>query len=686
MKNRCSNAVGAALPACRQAGAGRPLTKGFPNSGTPAYRTGRHRGAPLRNSKGISVLFLIIAMLLMVTIGYVFSYLIPSKQKSVVFPIQSTQASFIAQSGAEFAVRYAKNQGWTTTTLLNNLNGITRDLGSGRFTLTYNYATYGDKLISVGEVPIGTQRREIVVSNFTSFLYYFAYHKSITVQSGQVSNGPLTNFPMLVSMTDPNLATTAYGGHVASYNAGTNDPWDIVFLALDDTTCGGTGTSPCKLNHEIETYVASTGQLVAWVGLPSINNGTVIYMYYGNSCMPSSTQNASGVWDSNYKGVWHLKETGTGVSGEYKDSTSSGDNGTLTGVSVLKASYNMTTSANSYLYEDLTSVTNYTTAAGDYVEYDVYWTSSTDKIAFDFTVSTGATLRDSGAIDQNGLSAHPATDISARALNKWYHRKIAIPASLQAKTIVYFDIACECDLSATKTAYLDNITITNGGLIKKLIYSSGDSVPYATHLVSNGAINSFGNASDPTSSSASGEIGNALNNAVRYVNMTGRATNVQDNWTIEAWINPGILNQFSLAVYNGNDAGGYGFGIGNGAGDFGSKLSGLYGFVAWIDSGYTFPSAGAWYHVVMTRASGTAYFYVNGTQTAGTSVSTPNAPNNYLTIGNQLDGSNTPFRYFNGIIDEVRISSTPRSADWIKTEYNNQKALSSFYSVGLEEN
>ncbi len=64
----------------------------------------------LINSKGISVIFLVIAMLLMVTIGYVFSYLIPTKQKSVVFPIQSTQAFFIAQSGVEFAVRYAMTQ------------------------------------------------------------------------------------------------------------------------------------------------------------------------------------------------------------------------------------------------------------------------------------------------------------------------------------------------------------------------------------------------------------------------------------------------------------------------------------------------------------------------------------------------------------------------------------------------
>jgi hypothetical protein len=150
----------------------------------------------LTNSKGISVLFLIIAMLLMVTIGYVFSYLIPAKQKSTIFPIQSNQAFFIAQSGVEFAVRYACGNSWTTTTLLNNLNGITRNLGSGRFTLTYDFATYGDKLISVGEVPIGTERRKIVVSNFTSFLMAITYFGSA---STPVDNGTNTANPTVVT-------------------------------------------------------------------------------------------------------------------------------------------------------------------------------------------------------------------------------------------------------------------------------------------------------------------------------------------------------------------------------------------------------------------------------------------------------------------------------------------------------
>ena len=41
--------------------------------------------------------------------------------------------------------------------------------------------------------------------------------------------------------------------------------------------------------------------------------------------------------------------------------------------------------------------------------------------------------------------------------------------------------------------------------------------------------------------------------------------------------------------------------------------------------------------------------------------------------------------YANGAIDEVRISNSARSADWIKTEYSNQNDPCTFYSVGTEE-
>ena len=131
-----------------------------------------------KNPKGISVLFLVIAMMLMITIGYVFSYLIPTKQKSVIFPIQSTQAFFLAQSGVEYAIRYATVNRWLTPALLlANLNTAANSQRTlvapapGRFTITYsNTAPTLDTLTSVGEVPSGTEKRRIVVTFFSTFL------------------------------------------------------------------------------------------------------------------------------------------------------------------------------------------------------------------------------------------------------------------------------------------------------------------------------------------------------------------------------------------------------------------------------------------------------------------------------------------------------------------------------------
>jgi len=128
----------------------------------------------LMNSKGISVIFLIIAMLLMITIGYVFSYLIPMKQKSVRFPIYSTQAFYIAQSGVEFGIRYCSDQGWRGATDngiydINRLNGISRPLGNGTFTLAYNNAV-GNILTSTGQITGSSENRVVRVSNFSPFL------------------------------------------------------------------------------------------------------------------------------------------------------------------------------------------------------------------------------------------------------------------------------------------------------------------------------------------------------------------------------------------------------------------------------------------------------------------------------------------------------------------------------------
>ncbi len=138
--------------------------------------------------------------------------------------------------------------------------------------------------------------------------------KAITIHHSQVSGtSSLVNFPVLVSVTDANLATVANGG-----NVGKPDGSDILFTASDGAT---------ELAYEMESYNGSTGQVIAWVNVPALSPAadTVLYVYYGNPAA-ANQQNAAGVWNSNYEGVWHLPN-GSVLSGN--DSTANGNNAAL---------------------------------------------------------------------------------------------------------------------------------------------------------------------------------------------------------------------------------------------------------------------------------------------------------------------------------------------------------------------
>ena len=161
--------------------------------------------------------------------------------------------------------------------------------------------------------------------------------------------------------------------------------------------------------------------------------------------------------------------------------------------SFIHFSASMTASGNSYLYVDLTSVSNYTIQSGDYLAYDIMWLSPDDYIAVDLTCTDASTLRDAlPNVDQMSLSANPNTDISAFAYNKTYHRKISLSA-LIGKTIANYDIACENNKTAIKTALVGNIYITDiAGTVRKIIYDAVNPfTTYGVHIASNGTISEF---------------------------------------------------------------------------------------------------------------------------------------------------------------------------------------------------
>gem|GEM_PF-737836 len=187
MKNevlvKINNPPSSPLPTGRQAlRKGEILTPPFGRLFPARGRQGRLGGILinyfLTNSRGISVLFLVVALLLMMAVGYVLSYLIPTKQKSVKFPIYSTQAFYLAQSGMEYGVRYCSDQGWRGATdsgrldydRLNDVGAKNLVIGkvNGKFTINYNTGT--NVLTSTGEINNSTEKRIVTVSNFNQFL------------------------------------------------------------------------------------------------------------------------------------------------------------------------------------------------------------------------------------------------------------------------------------------------------------------------------------------------------------------------------------------------------------------------------------------------------------------------------------------------------------------------------------
>ena len=145
----------------------------------------------------------------------------------------------------------------------------------------------------------------------------YSYRRTITIQESQVTGGGnLTNFPVLMSFTEPELRTTGNGGNVTDAQGD-----DIIFASdVDGNTV---------LDFERERYTPTTGEITAWVEIPTLDfdDNTVVYMFYGNSSVTSSQEDVSGTWDSNYVGVWHMDDSGATNS----DSAGTANDGSVSG-------------------------------------------------------------------------------------------------------------------------------------------------------------------------------------------------------------------------------------------------------------------------------------------------------------------------------------------------------------------
>lgn len=157
------------------------------------------------------------------------------------------------------------------------------------------------------------------------------YRQKITIQEGNVF-ADHTDFPVAIKITGSNEVFTK----------AQSDGYDILFANDAEEI----------LSYERVRWDPGSQILVVYVKTDlSSSESTEFYMYYGNGGHTITTdgQDATGVWASHYKGVYHFEE----ASGQLQDSTSNARNSTT--VNQVK-----------YRYGGLHSYACYFDGSGDY--------------------------------------------------------------------------------------------------------------------------------------------------------------------------------------------------------------------------------------------------------------------------------------------------------------------------------
>jgi len=165
----------------------------------------------------------------------------------------------------------------------------------------------------------------------------------------------------------------------------------------------------------------------------------------------------------------------------------------------------------------------------------------------------------------------------------------------------------------------------------------------------------------------SGALGGAqsfdgTNDKVTVTHNTG--LNITSAVTIEAWVFP-TENTLSTSIMRK--------GVGTAAKYHLYQTAGTVRLsinnVGYTTGGYTFPALNTWYHVVGTYDGANRKVYINGVL-QNTIAQTGAIGTNSTALGIGYNGGTA--EYYKGRLDEVRLSSTARSASWIAASYKTQ--------------
>ncbi len=223
--------------------------------------------------------------------------------------------------------------------------------------------------------------------------------------------------------------------------------------------------------------------------------------------------------------------------------------------------------------------------------------------------------------------------------------------------------------------------------------------PYGTLFAHDSTLqgnNGVINGATPTMGQIDG--GANLNGNSQYITMGNVLDIGASDTTLSAWISPPNQNQATTFIakrQNTSPFPQYDFGVGS-INSMGGFVSGKTLFCAFFDGTTLAGGAqfyhtqnniidGNWHFVVCTRGSGGVAIYVDGlNQPLVADIANTTKRNTSNTASFNIGYQNDSISYFNGNIDEARVATIARSADWIATEYNNQNSPPTFYTIGSE--
>ncbi|HPV66516.1 MAG TPA: DUF2341 domain-containing protein [archaeon] len=613
----------------------------------------------------------------------------------------------------------------------------------------------------------GTTRLKREIESFTDINLF---RKKITIDHIKVDED-LVDFPVLISITDSDLATYAK-----------EDGSDIYF-AIDN--------GHPKLKREIEDYNSETGTLVAWVKIPSLSStaDTNFYIYFGDKT--ESNSNDTDVWDVNYATVMHFTENvKTNDTNAFFDSTINNMTGQLknfsfdensnTGVSGKIGNSVLLDGINDYIQIKQPTI-------GGYITYS-HWINK------NFTNQRRATRTGKGNISSNyiviyngnnfglylgGGSPSPGfhfTKSNDLKLNDWS----LVTWTYDKNTLnLFIDGVFKRSVAVSRTTDIDNSDLFLGRSYgceppTRYEYFLGgiDELRISTTLRSDAWIKTeYNNQSSPEDFYSVGALEDIATNLVAWVKIpelsstadtdiyvyfgdenesNSNDTDVWDDNYVGVWhnndYNDNSIKESKTGLANATKSGNYpptqingkiGYAQyfnGNKRGEIttpitnvsytkatisfwvnfkkaaGSPGDQILGSQYWTNNNFAlnqhtnnyrlllsignnkygahynaFSDTDTWYYYSFTYDSDqTAWadalkLYTNGVVR---NISTSTGETDPLSVSSPYYLKMGKGGYFNGLLDEVRISDILRSESWIKTEYNNQSSPENFYSVG----